>query len=399
MPPMSPPALTSFEDALRIVLDRARVLDAESVAIADALNRILAEDVRSDMDMPPFDKSAMDGYACRRADLGGELRVVGTVPAGQASGRAIGPGECARIMTGAAVPEGADCVIRLEDARDGGPDAVRFIADGTPDNICARGEDVRAGDVVLRRGVRLRPQHIAVLASAGCTHPRVARQPRVGVIPTGDELVEPDVRPGPSQIRNSNGCQLCAQALAMGVAPRRYAVAADRTEALAAAVRAARDANDVVLVSGGVSMGAFDLVPDALERNGVRLLFRKIAVKPGMPTVFGVQGNAYFFGLAGNPVSTFVVFEILVKPFLFALMGHDFRPFTGRAALAERIVRKDVARDGWIPVRRDAGGAVRAVAYHGPAHVTSVTAADGLIRVPKGVAEVAEGTLVDVRPI
>ena len=193
-----------FEDALRTVLDSARRLGTERVDIANAINRILAEDAKSDMDMPPFNKSAMDGYACRRADLANELEVVETIAAGYTPTKSIEPNQCAKIMTGASVPQGADCVVMVEFTENPTDHTIRFVGEDTADNICIKGEDIKAGDVVLPKGIRIRPQHIAVLASVGCAQPVVSKMPRVGILATGDELVPPTSRPGPSQIRNSN---------------------------------------------------------------------------------------------------------------------------------------------------------------------------------------------------
>ncbi|MHC4574152.1 MAG: molybdopterin molybdotransferase MoeA, partial [Planctomycetota bacterium] len=183
--------MLTFDQGLEMVLGSARELGAERVDIAHALNRVLAEDVTSDMDMPPFNKAVMDGYACRREDLGNELLVIETVPAGAPAQKSVGPNQCAKIMTGAAVPQGADCVIMKEFVETLGENTVRFVSENAAANICLQGEDAKAGDVVLRRGTLLRPQHIAVLASVGCVQPVAARRPRVGVIATGDELVEP----------------------------------------------------------------------------------------------------------------------------------------------------------------------------------------------------------------
>jgi len=396
---MSAQRMQLFDDASRIVQAQARFLGAERVPLASALNRILAEDVTADLDMPPFDKSAMDGYACRREDLDRELTVVETIPAGRPPARRIGRNECAKIMTGAVVPEGADCVIKVENTEQTGEATVRFDGSETPDNICRRGEDIGRGDIVLQRGRKLCAQQIAVLATVGCVRPLVARQPRVGIVPTGSELVEPDRKPRESQIRNSNGYQLCAQAAAADVISRRYGIAPDTGPDLEGVVKQAARENDVVLLSGGVSMGDFDLVPDVLTRNGVRLLFRKVAVKPGMPTVFGVSEEAFFFGLPGNPVSTFVLFELLVKPFLCKLMGHDFHPAVARMRLAKTVTRKKVARDSWLPVRCTGEGEVSAIEYHGSAHINALAWADGMICIPRGIRELRQGDLVDVRQI
>jgi len=389
----------AFDEASEIVQREVRFLGSERVGLSIALNRILAEDLAADMDIPPFDKSAMDGYACRREDLGNELKVIETIPAGRSPKKRVAPNECSKIMTGAIVPEGADCVIRVEDTEQCGETAMRFRGCKTLDNICRRAEDISKGDTILRRGDMILPQHVAVLASVGCAQPLVARRPRVAVIPTGNELVEPDTMPGPSQIRNSNGYQLCAQTAAAGAVPVYCGIAADTAETLDAFVRRAGGENDVVVLSGGVSMGDFDLVPSVLEQNGVRLLFEKVAIKPGMPTVFGVSDDAFWFGLPGNPVSTFVIFELLVKPFLMGLMGHEFRPLVFQATLEKGVERRKAERDAWIPVQCAGPGTARAIDYHGSAHVNALMDADGLICLPRGIKEAGEGTVVDVRQI
>ena len=396
---MSEKKMVSFDKAMALVLGRARLLGTERADIGQALNRILAEDVVCDRDLPPFDKSAMDGFACRREDLGNELTVVESIQAGQAPARRIGRNECARIMTGAVVAEGADCVVMLEDTQQTAEGAIRFVGKITADNICVRGEDVKKGEVVLHRGLRLAPQHIAVLASAGCVSPCVARQPRVGVVATGDELVEPSVVPDGPCIRNSNSVQLLAQLESMGARAEYYGIARDTTEALNNILDRALAKSDVLLVSGGVAAGDFDLVPEILASKGVRLLFEKVAVKPGMPTIFGARDNVFCFGLPGNPVSTFVIFEVLVKPFLFKLMGHDYRPLVIPLRLEKAYVRSKPERDCWVPVKRVSPGGVVAMEYHGPAHQGALSDADGLMCVRDGVSEVPKGAVVDVRSI
>ncbi len=388
-----------FEEALRTVLDSARRLGTERVDIAYAINRILAEDAKSDMDMPPFNKSAMDGYACRRADLANELEVVETIPAGYTPTKSIEPNQCAKIMTGASVPQGADCVVMVEFTENPTDGTVRFVGENTADNICIKGEDVKACDVVLSKGTRIRPQHIAVLASVGCAQPVVSKRPRVGILATGDELVQPASRPGPSQIRNSNSFQLSAQVESMGAVAKNYGIAKDTDKAIDKMFKEAVEENDVVLVSGGVSMGDFDLVPGILSQNNINLLFEKVAIKPGKPTVFGVSENIYCFGLPGNPVSTFVLFELLVKPFLYKLMDYEYKPDTVKMPLAESFKRKKTERQTWIPIVITETGMLNTIDYHGSAHINALCIADGLIRIGAGVAEIEEGTVVPVRLI
>jgi len=349
------------------------------------------------MDLPPFDKALRDGYACRRADLGNVLTVIETIPAGALPTRTVGRQQCAKIMTGAAVPRGADCVVMIEQTQPVGADSIRVTGESAPDHIARRGEDVRRGQVVLKKGSRIGAAHVAVLASVGCVRPLVARRPRVAVIASGSELVTPAAQPATSQIRNSNGPQLLAQVDAVGAEANDYGIVKDTAADIDRVLKAALAENDVVVISGGVSVGDFDLIPAALRQNSVELLFEKIAVKPGKPTLFGRRGQTCCFGLPGNPVSTFVAFELLVQPFLCKLMGCDYAPFTVEMYLDESIMRQDTDRQSWIPVRRTSATTVRAVEYHGSAHVTALCEADGLIHVEVGVASVAKMAPVCVR--
>jgi len=391
--------MKSFAEAFDIVMNSVRQLGAQRVELGLALNRVLAEDVASDIDMPPFNKSLMDGFACRRAELTNELTVVETIPPGAMPGKTIGKNQCAKIMTGAVVPEGADCVIMIEHTEALAHNRIRFIGKSTDSNIAARAQDVKKGDVILRAGVLIRAQHIAVLASCGCAEPLVTIAPKVGVIATGDELVEPDQKPTPYQIRNSNSFQLAAQVAGASAIPTNYGIAADTQAGIETALKKAMAENDVVIISGGVSVGDYDLVKEILQKNNVKLLFERVAVKPGRPTVFGVAEKVFCFGLPGNPVSGFVMFELLVKPFLYRMMGHDFKPPFSRGQLEKTITRKVTERDSWLPVVFRENGKITALEYHGSAHINALCEADGLLCVPAGVTEIKEGATVVVRQI
>lgn len=391
--------MLTFEKALDTVLSSARPLGSERVDIADASNRILAENVKSDMNIPPFNKSAMDGYACRRMDLANELTVIETIPAGYVPTKALQANQCSKIMTGGMVPKGADCVIMKEYVETIVENTVRFIGEQTKDNICRQAENIKAGDIVLRKGTIISSQHIAVLASVGNTQPLVAAMPKIGVIATGDELVEPASQPEPSQIRNSNSFQLAAQIGNAGAIATNYGIAKDATNIIDSVFKKAARENNVVIISGGVSVGDFDFVPEMLRRNNIDLLFEKIAVKPGKPTVFGVSQEIYCFGLPGNPVSTFVLFEVLVKPFIYKLMGHVYKPLNVRMPMGERVTIKKAKRQKWLPVTITNEGTVKLVEYHGSAHISSLCSADGLISVDVGVTEVKADVPVSVRLI
>lgn len=399
--------IIKFDRAYETVLNSARPLGTEQVGLDRALGRVLAQDVVSDIDMPPFNKAAMDGFACRRADLANELEVIETIPAGTIPAKSIGPNQCAKIMTGAMVPDGADCVIMVEFTKNLSENTIRFTGKNTADNICLKAEDVKVGGRLLRKGTVIAPQHIAVLAVVGCVKPLVASQPKVGIIATGNELVDPVAKPAPSQIRNSNSFQLCAQVQSLAAIPTNYGIANDTAAAIDSMLKKALSENDVVIISGGVSMGDFDLVPEILRKNNIELLFEKVAIKPGKPTLFGiienresrVENKKFVFGLPGNPVSAFVIFEVLVKPFLYKLMSCDFRPPLLGLPLGKTIKRKKADRDFWLPVVCTDKGTVAPLEYHGSAHISAICQADGLICIPAGTAELKEATTVYVRRI
>ncbi len=396
---MNPGEMIPLAEALSTVLASVRYLGDQSVALAEAAGRVLAADIVADTDQPPFDKSTMDGFACRRADLPGPLAVGETIAAGSVPREAVGPGRCARIMTGAPLPAGADWVVKFEDTETLPDGTVRWGDTSGRDNICRRGEDVRQGDTLLPKGQRIAAPQVAVLAVAGCAQVPVAVRPLVAIIATGSELVEVAATPGPGRIRNSNGPQLAAQIAAAGAVPRVLPVVPDDRAALRGALAAALADHEVVVLSGGVSVGDFDLVPQAMADCGLEIRFDRVAVKPGRPTTFAVGEGVWCFGLPGNPVSTFVQFELLVRPLLMGLMGGVHAPRTFTAPLAEAVSRSGAARESWLPVRLDADGAARPLSYHGSAHIHALCRADGLIVLPAGTTRLEKGALVHVRPL
>ena len=391
--------MIAFEEALNIVISSAIQLDTESVLLGQSMNRVLACDVVSDMDMPPFNKSAVDGFACRTEDIAFPLTVVEVIKAGQVPVQSVGSRQCSKIMTGAMIPEGADAVIMIEDTTENPKGEIHFDGKKIVANICYRAEDIRKGQMVLEKGTRIHPGHIAVLASVGCVMPMVYRQPVVAVLSTGDELVEPAETPKPSQIRNSNAAQLTAQISAINAVPLYFGIVPDDEKQTRKSIEKALSEADVVLLTGGVSMGDFDFVPKILEELKVNILFSSIAVQPGKPTVFGQREGKYIFGLPGNPVSSFVQFEMLVKPLLYAISGHTYRPVEFKQPLLVDYSRKNNQRRAFVPVTFLQSDGVVPIDYHGSAHIHAYVAADGIMSVPPGVSQFKKGDLVDVRSI
>jgi molybdopterin molybdotransferase len=387
-------AMIDLDEALAIIARTPRDPAEAVVPLAEALGRVLAHNVESPIDSPPFDKSAMDGFAVAPNDDSAKFRILDTVTAGAGAGRPVRRGECARIMTGAMLPPGTGRVIRKEFVEEK-TGTIRPLQPESGSNVIRRASNLAAGDVLLGPKV-LAPQDIGILAASGIAEVSVAVPPGTVILCTGPELRAPGEPLGPGQIYNSNGLQLAAQLAAMRCPCRQAGTVADEPAALSRALEAVLDACGLLLLTGGVSAGDFDFVPGCLEALGAEILFHGVAVKPGKPTLFARRGGTWIFGLPGNPVSTFVIFEVFVKPFLYLSMGIEWTPTTVRGTLGAPVRRKSTERVEFLPVtvRR---GVVTPVSFHGSAHLNALGGADGLIRVEKGVAEVARGTEIDAR--
>jgi molybdopterin molybdotransferase len=394
--------LISIDEALECVLRSTRPLPAESVAVIDALDRVLASDVSAATDVPPFPCSAMDGYAIRAGPAQRTLSEVGESRAGAPCERQLGEGEAIRISTGAAVPQGATAVIRQEDV-ELVPDGIRAGSATDPgENIRGAGEDMRAGTVVLRAGARLDPAALAAAVAAGAGSVTVARRPRVQVVATGDELREPGEPLGPGEIHNSNAPMLVALAERCGALAARARRLPDDRTATETALAEALDGSDVVIVSGGVSVGPHDHVKPALASLGVHELFWGVALQPGKPTWFGTKGPKLVFGLPGNPVSTFVTFWLFVSRALAALQGADEERRTVPQASLAVAVHRNRHREQALRVRlerRDGGLVAVPNGPQGSHIISSLLGADALAMIPQGEGEVGPGDPVALTPL
>lgn len=388
-----------FDKAYDIVMNSGFKTGNEVISYTESLNRILAGNVVSDMDMPPFDKATVDGFACRESDLMNEMKIIETISAGMWPEKQIGKGQCSCIMTGAPVPQGADCIIMVEETELLSEEKVRFKGSSTKQNIAIKGEDLKTGEIVLKSGREIKPQDIAMMASVGHVSVVVSKKPEVGIISSGNELVEPPEIPAISQIRNSNASQLLAQVERAGAIGKYYGIAADDEELTLSIVTKAISENDMVIISGGVSMGDFDFVPSVLEKAGVKILFTRVAVQPGKPTTFGLHKNSIVFGLPGNPVSSFIQFEMLVRPLIYKMMAYDWRPLSMNLQVEEKYVRRSADRLALIPARITSTGGVVAVEYHGSAHISALPDADGIIAMPVGRYIFEKGEIAALRLI
>jgi molybdopterin molybdotransferase len=376
--PSAPFPILTVEEARDLILKDAAPLGPEEVPLGQALGRVLAEECRSDVDLPPFDRSMMDGYALRSSDPG-PLRVIEEIPAGRTPSREIRPGMCSKIMTGAPVPQGADAVQQVEKTSRDGQEVTLQERARPGQNIAPRGNELRSGEAVLSPGRRLRAAEVGALAAIGRSRVRVFGKPRVAVLATGDELVPPEVRPGPGQIRNSNSFSLAAQVRQLGLECDDLGVARDQIEAIRAGVREGRK-RELLLLSGGVSAGDYDRVLPALRAESVAIRMHQAQIKPGRPFCFGPG----VFGLPGNPVSSFVIFEVFVRPYLGRLMGTDLsRPVV--LARLETAIPQKIDRVHYLPavVREERGGrVVRTVPWKGSADLVALTRANAFVIVP-----------------
>lgn len=344
--------MLSVEEAQKRVLKSFEPLEAERVPILEAAGRILAEDIHADTDIPPHANSSMDGYAVKAADTAGAsrhdpvaLEVIGDLPAGYVPDQAVESGTAIRIMTGAPLPPGANAVVKVEDTETQGDDALIFVEVEPGNYVRPAGEDVQHGERVLRRGARLRPQEIGMLAAVGREDVPVARKPRVAILATGDELVAVHKPLAPGKIRNTNSYSNAAQVLQHGGEPILLGIARDTVKELTAAIAAGLRQNvDLFLTSGGVSVGDFDLVKDVLASEG-EMDFWRVRMKPGKPLAFGHIQGVPILGLPGNPVSVMVSFEMFVRPALLTLQGaRDWRRPEVEAVLMNEIAHKDDRR-------------------------------------------------------
>lgn len=387
--------MITLEEALKTVyhIDIERSITEKP--ITEAAGFILAEDIFSDVNMPPFNKSAMDGYACRQADLSKPLEVLEFIGAGTLPKKEIATGTCSKIMTGAKIPEGADCVIMVEHTIIDSNGKIIYQKDSTKENICFLGEDVGKGDKVLNKGAKITPAVIAVAASVGKTQLNVYSPPSVALIATGDELVEPHVFPDGPFIRNSNAYNLQAQIDTTPATVNYMGIISDDKKKLEKGISNALKENSIIILTGGVSMGDKDFVPEILESRGLNMNFHKMAIQPGKPVAFAHGNGKYCFALSGNPVSSMLQFELIVRPFIYHFMGMKYAMPIIPLKLNKAKSRKRTERQQFFPVEIE-NGIAKVIDFHGSAHIAGMVGADGLAIFPIGESNLSENQTVEV---
>jgi molybdenum cofactor synthesis domain-containing protein len=394
-----------ISDAIRTVLRQTPKLEVESVALSDLLGRILAEDIVADSDLPPFDRAQMDGYAVRAADVANvpaRLLIAGESAAGSGWHHEMKAGEAVRIMTGAPVPVGADAVQQVELTREvDGAEFVEILERVKAGrSIVRRANEIKAGETVLRAGEDINAAMIATLASFGYAEVKVGRRPHVAIMATGSELVDVDQKPGRDQIRDSNNYTIAAYASLSGATVERLPLAVDDTEQLKRQIGQAAERSDVLITSGGVSMGVYDFTKAALKELGAEIYFEHVALRPGKPTVFARLGNTLIFGLPGNPVSVAVTFNLFARTALRAMQGAHQPTLTEETAVLARDVKGSIERESYLPamLRTDEKGNLLAepLKWGGSSDFVAFARATALINVPTGVKTIEAGKQVTI---
>jgi molybdenum cofactor synthesis domain-containing protein len=390
-------------EAIRIVHEQTGTLATELVALADARGRFLAQDTVADSDLPPFDRSQMDGYAIQASDVQSvpaKLRVVGESAAGRGWHNEMKQGEAVRIMTGAPVPSGADSVQQVELTRELGPSEVEIVESVTAGrSIVRRGSEIKAGEKVLSAGERIGAAAMAVLASFGYAEITVGRQPRVAVLATGSELVAVDQQPNQDQIRDSNNFTITAYAELAGAVVERLPLAGDDTKLLKRQIAEAADRSDIVITSGGVSVGVYDFTKPALRELGAEFFFERVALRPGKPTVFArLPNGTLFFGLPGNPVSVSVTFNLFARTTMLAMQGATDPALPHDWAVLARNVKGAVGRESYLPAELSISeeGILTAIPlkWGGSSDFVGFVRATSLIIVPRDTGVIEAGMRV-----
>jgi len=394
--------MISFEEAFKKVISNARILGIKQLSVDKALGYILAEDIKAERDMPPFNKSAMDGYAVRSADLDlvpARLKCRGIIKAGGQFRKGIKKGECIKIMTGSPLPKGTDSVVMVEYTKKENNNRVKILrALKKYENVCFKGEDVQRGSVVLKKGTLVRGPEVAIASGTGRKKVKVFKKPSAAILNTGDEIIEPGNKLGPANIYNSNGPMLLSLLNALGIETNYLGIAGDTKEKLKKAVRQGLK-SDIFLLSGGVSAGDYDLAPDILKSCGVKRVFHKVSIKPGKPVFFGTKQDRLIFGVPGNPVSTYLVFLLLIKPTIEKMSGRQAGLFIRRGRLMQDFKQRP-GRKHFVPAKAvDKAGKLCVFpvkGYHGSADMASVSRANAFMIIDGRFSFLKKGSRVEV---
>lgn len=407
--------MINVNDALLKILAPVRVLNSETINLVDSLGRVLAEDMYADSDIPGFDNSAMDGYAVKSADIKGTsknnpkvLKVIENIKAGDIPNKILSNNQAVMIMTGAPIPKGADSIVMVEDTKETNNHVsqnandmfVEIFKQGkSGENIRRAGEDIKTGELVIQKGTVLRPAHIGILASLGKSPITVTRKPTVALLATGDELVDVHEKVSPGKLRNSNTYTLYTQIIQSGGIPKNLGIAKDDPGQLENKIREGIGC-DILLTSGGVSVGAYDLVKDTLSKLGTNIQFWKVAIRPGKPVVFGTIKDKLIFGLPGNPVSSMISFEVFVRPAILKMLGRRQETRKKVDAVLEEDIKKKKGLTYFVRAQTRWDNGVyrtRTTGPQGSAMLKSMARANSMIILPEKDEYIQKGTRVAIQ--
>lgn len=387
--------MITIKESNHIISQVQPFAETEQLELTESLGRILAKTVVADTDQPLFNKSAMDGYACKREDLHEPMKIIGTIAAGSLADELIQQGECFRIFTGAPVPKGADCVIMQENTSIDEDGNVRFIGEHTKNNICDKGEDCKTGDTVISAGTRIEAQHLAIMAANGIVNPTVYTKVHVSLYCSGSELIEPNQKPTGAMIRNSNASQLLGQLQQVSAVTDYKGIIPDELNLVSQKLKSEIGKTDVVIITGGASVGDFDFIPTVLREIGAEIKVSSLNIQPGKPVLLAQLKNTYIFGLSGNPVSSFLQFKVFAEPMLLKLMGaNSYLPKIIRVPLSTEISRKKGNRQFYIPVKINSQGHAEKIIFNGSAHINALNTAQGFVIMKPGTNQLKANEIV-----
>jgi len=391
--------MMQYEEALENILKNTYPLSAEKVMIEESVGRILKEDIYSKIKMPPFDKAAVDGYAINVQDVKNvpiKLRNIGIIQAGDPFEKKLTKGDCVKIMTGAPLPPGTDSVVMIEDTRqfDDFVEILKVIKKG--ENVCFQGEDIGEGQKVIDQGTKISSSHVAVLATVGRRFIRMSGKPKVSILNTGGEIVQPGVKLSKNKIYNSNGPMLQALLKSDGVESCFLGIVKDNIEELKSVIKNGFKAN-ILLISGGVSMGEYDLIPEVLENMEVKKIFHKVNIKPGKPLFFGIKNKTLIFGIPGNPISNFLAYLIFIRPALYKMLGHsNFQP-DFKTGLIDREFNTKTERKHFVLVKITKNKNhyyLTPIFSHGSADILALSKADGFMVVDTNISTIEKNSKI-----
>lgn len=389
--------MIEFEKAVTTILKHTPVLNPEKILIENSTGRILQEHIYSTLSMPPFDKSAVDGYAVISEDVKNSpviLKCIGTIRAGAFS-KVIHHGECIKIMTGAQIPKNADSVVMVEDTGEFTRGYVKILKSvDKNENICFQGEDIKTGQKVLKKGMLISASHIALLAAVGKQFVNVSKKPTVAILNTGNEIVSVGRTLRENKIYNSNGPMLESLLKSDSIEPHCAGIVHDNVVQLRESIKKILKVNDMVLISGGVSMGDYDFIPDVLRSLGVRIVFHKVKIKPGKPLLFGTKGNKLIFGVPGNPVSAFLCYLVFIRTALSKMMNYPFCKPQFKSGILEKEFRQKPGRTHFVLVKVTPLCRLFPIDSHGSADILSLANADAFMAVDRNLSIVKKKTKV-----